>query len=892
MSFRLKIGLGVILIQVVLLVILVWSSLNFLRTSNEVEVSNRAASTATLLASTLKDLVRAERAQALQRHVNEIMAQPGTAYVRINGPGGVLLEAGLPEHLARPFREDFLVEDVEDGVYDVSAEVTDRGEVLGSVQLGISTEAISRVMSAAQRETATIAAIGMGMSLLFALMLGNYFARQLNGLRDATRRIASGDIGYQLTVAGSDELAQTANAFNTMSRKLATLYSEKQTALNGARQKTAELRESERRIQSVLDHALDAIITIDENGIIETFNPAAENIFGYSADEAIGGSVNMLMPEPHSSQHDGYIQAYLRTGEKHILGVTREVEGRRKDGAVFPMELDVSEVQIEGRFLFIGIARDITERKRADEELRRAKDAAVETARSKFETIANVSEDVRAPVNRMLNTVNALLGTDLSHKQRECIADIQGSGDSLITVINDVLDFSKIEAGKLELQSIDFDLWRTVDVIYQRLKEAAARKKLNFLYVIPYAVPSNLHGDPTRLRQLLYNLIDNAIKFTDQGEIVLRVAVEEETGEHVVMKFEVLDTGIGIAPGIQKRIFEIFTHSEAPIAERYKSSGLGLIIAKRLAEMMDGKMGVESQVGVGSTFWFTARFDKRTSAQPEPVTSYEELENLRTLIVNPSESARASMQKIAASAGMHARGVETGVQALEEMCTAAEHGHPYDVVILDHMMPGMSGLQLARTIRSDNRISSVRMIMVATTGYRGDSDEVQRAGIQGYLTAPVEQDQLCGCMAAVLRFDEHDTDSFVTRYTLAAALEPHHRHILVVSDNAERQKTLLARLERLGYRASLATDATQAIDATSRYRYNFVLVDNEGEELFGADALRRMRGQEEEKGEHVPVVVIVSSAASRDQQQAYRAAGADECFAGTLDIEQLSRQLH
>lgn len=891
MSFRLKIGLGVLLIQIVLLVILVWSSLNFLRTSNEVEISNRAHSTGSLLASTLTDPVRTRDTEALRRHVNEVMAQPGIAYMRINGPDGLLLEAGAAEHLARPFDADFLVEDVDDGVFDVTYEIVQQGAVAGSVQLGVSTESIDRVMRAARHETATIAAIGMGMSLLFALMLGNYFARQLTGLRDATRRIASGDIGCQLAVAGSDELAQAANAFNTMSRKLATLYAEKQTALNGARQKSAELRESERRIQSVLDHALDAILTIDESGIIETFNPAAEGIFGYSADEAIGQSVNILMPEPHRSQHDDYMQAYMRTGEKHILGITREVVGRRKDGTVFPMELEVSDVQIRGRYLFVGIARDITERKRAEEELRRAKDTAVETARSKFETIANVSQEIRAPVNNMLSTVNALLETDLSQKQRECIADIHGSGDSLITIINDVLDFSKIEAGKLELQSIDFDLWRTVDVVYQRLKEPAARKKVDFLYIMPYSVPSLLRGDPTRLRQLLYNLIDNAIKYTDQGEIVLSVDVQEATDDHTLLRFEIRDTGVGIAPSTQKRIFEIFTHPEGPIARRYESSGLGLIIARHLAEMMGGEIGVESQVGEGSVFWFTARLDRTTGVQPGPVVSYEELENRRALIVNPSDTARASLQNIVNEAGMHSCVVENGSQALEELCSAAERGHPYDVVITDHLMPGMSGLQLARTIRSDDRISSAHMIMVAATGYRGDSEEVQNAGIQAYLKAPVEKEQLWRCIASVLRVGEQEGQVFVTRHSLAAAQEPYHRHVLVVSDRLDRQKKLLARLERLGYRASLAIDAEQAIDAAGRYRYEFLLVDNEGEELFGADALHQIRGREGEE-QHTPVVVIVSSATSRDQQQAYRAAGADECLAGAQEIEQLSRQLH
>jgi len=892
MSFRLKIVLGLILIQVLLVIMLIWSSLHFLRISNEVELSNRAFILAPSLASLMRPSVLAKDHGELQREINTILLRRNIVYIRVrNTTGAVLAEGGDPEALARPFVEDFLFENVTDNVFDVSAEIEGDEGALGRVELGISTLEVNEIMAAARREMATIALSGLGISILFSLMLGNYFTRQLTRLRDATRRIASGDIGYQLAVIGSDELAQTASAFNTMSRKLATLYSEKQAALNGARQKAHELHESQRRIHAVLDHAMDAIFTFDENGVIETFNPAAERIFGVLATEAIAERIALLIPEPYLSEHETYIKEFLRSGDRRLFGVAREIEGRRQDGSVFPLEIDISEVRLEGRHLFIAIARDITERKKAEAQLHQAQESALESSRNKFEFIANVSHEIRAPVSDMLNTLNVLGKTQLSPEQHSRIEDIQASGDALITIINDMLDFSRIEAGKLELESIDFDLRRTIDVVYQSFKDKAAKKSINLAYVIPSAVPSALRGDPTRLRQLIANLIDNAIKFTDRGEITMRVTVAEETGDHAVLRFEVEDTGIGIAPNIQQRIFEIFARSEAAIAPAYSSSGLGLMICKRLAEMMSGRIGVHSEVGRGSTFWFTAWFEKPLAGAAPHELPRAALANLNALVINPDKDVRASLQAMLIEAGMRVRAVEDGMQALNELNLAVAHGQPYDVAIFDMMVSGMNGIQFARAVHADKRLAPLRMIMLAATGYRGDSEEVRQAGIHCYLTAPVERDQLLDCVAAVMAMREGGGKAFVTRYSLAGARPERYGHALVISGDPARQKHLLGRIERLGYRASLATNAEEALDTTAKTHYDLILVDNEERELLGADQIRRLRDREQRADHRIPIVVIVSPGASRDEQQAYRTAGANACFTGLVDIEVLNKQL-
>ncbi len=890
MSFRLKIVLGLVSIQILLMVILVWSSLNFLRISNEVELSNRASSTASILASTLGPPVAVADIEALEATIGEVLAQPDIVYIRVIVEERTLAAAGEPAVLARPFIEDFLFEDVSDGIYDVSAEIRADGFVLGHIEIGLATAEVSDIMAAARREMATIAVIGLGLSILFSLMLGNYFARQLTRLKDATRRIASGDIGYQLAVAGHDELAQTANAFNTMSRKLAMLYSEKQAALNRARQKAEELVDSERRIHAVLDHAMDAIITFGEEGMIESCNPAGERIFGTPAAECVGQDLALLIPEPWLSEHRASMKEFLRGTGARTFGATREIEGRRRDGTVFPMEIDISEVSIEERHLFIAIARDITRRKQAEFDLRNAQAAALESSRNKFEFIANVSQEIRSPVNEMLGSLNILSADDLSPEQRERIDAIRMSGNSLITVINDMLDFSRIEAGKLELESIDFDLRRTVDTVYRMFRDAAVEKGVGLVYVVPATVPTSLRGDPTRLRQLLINLFDNALKFTDRGEVVLRVESVEETTGHATLRFEVQDTGIGIAPAVQQRIFEIFAHSEASLSSPYnRSSGLGLMISKRLAEMMHGTIGVSSEIGRGSVFWFTARFERRGAEPAAQEAATGDLSRLKLLVVNPDAAACESMLGLLAGYGLRARCIADGMKALSELGAAAGRGRPYDLVIFDREIAGMNGLQFAHALRGDRRIAQTRMIMIAATGYRGDGEEVRQAGIQGYLTAPVGGDLIRDCIAAVAG---DGGDSFVTRHALAASPSRQQQdNALVVSADRERQQQLLGRLERLGFRAVLAANAGEALAAAGRDIWRLIVVDNETRELLGAEAIRQIHQRGEDDGRRVPVVVIVSPAASRDQQQVYRSAGADECLSGLAGIDTLKQQV-
>ncbi len=889
MSFRLKIILGILLVQVLMLLVVVWSNFQFLRTSNEVELSKHAFSASTVTAALIKRPVLGSDLASLQGVLHDILVQSGADYIRISDQSGVIMELGNPESLARPFEEDFLVEDVDDGIFDVSAEITDEGIVIGHLQMGFSTTPIENVMIAARRQTATISVIGIAIGLVIALMLGNYFARQLKILRDASRRIASGDIGYQLSVSGEGELAQTARAFNTMSRRLAVLYSEKQAALNETKNKAAELRESKRRIQAVVNNALDGIITIDEQGVIESFNPAAEKIFGYAAEEVIGQNVNMLMPDPYHTEHDDYLRDYLATGEKKIIGKGREVLGRHKDGTTFTMELDVSEVRIEGTNLFIGIVRDITGRKRAEQELKEARDAILESSRNKFEFIANIGHEIRAPLDKVLGESHVLLNTGLNPGQKKHVDQILEAGKSLLTIINDVLDFSKIEAAKLSLEDINFDLQRTIYFVTQMLRKAAAAKRINLVYLLPCDLPMSLRGDPARLRQVLVNLVDNAIKFTSRGEVVIQVSKVDESVDDITLRFSVRDTGVGLSPGDQQRIFESFMEVGGALTQRYGGTGLGLAISKQLVEMMGGEIGVESRQGVGSEFWFTAHFTKRAELPGPRETSYGELRDVRALIVDDSETARESKQHLLESVGMKVYTVADGAQALEQLCTRAAEGEPYQVMIFNRILPGMTGLQLARTVNSDDRLAGVRMIMLTSTGYRGDSEEVRSVGIRGYLTTPVHESQLLECVSAVVQ-QEEDADLLITRHNLAAGKSRFQNNVLLFEPDINDRKVISGMLQALDYSVCVACNKAQAINVVQRRYFERVFINCNITRSDIDDVIACIRANEE-PDQRTRVVALVPSLSTADDLKACLAMGFDDTLVKPVDQKALRRQL-
>lgn len=522
------------------------------------------------------------------------------------------------------------------------------------------------------------------------------------------------------------------------------------------KERTEELQAVSNRHQAILDCAVDAIITIDAKGIVSSMNPAVERLFGYCADDLIGKNVNMIMPEPHHSNHDGYLERYIKTGKSAIIGRGREVVGRKKNGDLFPLDLSVSEVRVGSKILFTGILRDISNQKEIMVALQAAKEQAEEASRAKSDFLARISHEIRTPLNAILGMADLLLETPLSPEQKKYVQVSRGSGDHLLNIINDLLDVSRIEAGKFVLDSIPFNLVELVEVVLAIITSAIGDKNIQVRATIDENIPAYIKGDPKRLRQILINLMGNSVKFTEKGEILLNISRgDEDRGKEVIeLFFEVADTGIGIHPDQQKSIFESFTQADQLITRKYGGTGLGLNISQSLVELMHGRIRVESTLHQGSVFSFSARFKECRSDELSVATAHAEKQtpprretepgksggfdrHLRILLAEDSSDNRLLFAVYLKKMDCTLDLAENGRIAVEKFLSGT-----YDIVIMDVQMPEMDGYTATGIIRAHEKKHALPPVpIIALTAHAQESDRMASlaAGCNMHVVKPVSK---------------------------------------------------------------------------------------------------------------------------------------------------------
>ena len=505
-----------------------------------------------------------------------------------------------------------------------------------------------------------------------------------------------------------------------------------------SRADAAAVRDIAARLQAILDTVADGVTTIDKDGEVETFNPAAERIFGYAADEVVGHNIRMLMPEPDRSKEDGHLARYRSTGEARIVGIGREVMGRRKDGSTVPLDLSVSEMTLGGERHFTGVVRDITERKAVERELVTARVEAERANAAKNTFLANMSHEIRTPMNGIVGMAQLLGLTPLNQAQQQYLEAIEVSADNLLDLISDILDLSKVEAGKVELEFGKYSLRKAVQDVVMTQRSRMQQKGLQLQLELPDDLPQLVWGDQLRLKQILLNLLGNAVKFTEQGGITLTAAVLERQAWNALIRITVADTGIGIDPAMLGTIFQAFCQADSSITRRFGGSGLGLNICSKLAELMGGSITVESEPGQGSRFHLVLPFDiaqpaEATDPLSEAVSALPVVPPLTVLVAEDNEVNSHTAEQMLQILGHRPQICRDGRAAVD--CWARGG---VDLILMDIQMPVMGGEEALQLIRSAEAGQGYRTPVVALTAdaLYGTRERLLAAGFDGYLAKP------------------------------------------------------------------------------------------------------------------------------------------------------------
>jgi PAS domain S-box-containing protein len=718
-----------------------------------------------------------------------------------------------------------------------------------------------------------IVAVTLFLMLQFIWLIFRGNLGTLRMLAEGANRFSQGDHAVRIEPEGAPEVALAAEAFNNMANNIENLI--------------ASLAKSESKnklLATIVEQSSEAIWTKDLSAAITSWNSGAAAMFGYGADEVLGRA--LPLGESPRDEELARMQRLL-AGEKFSY----DARATTKTGSPIDIQVAVAPLVDDANRCIgsIAVARDVTQHKRSEEALRLAREAAEAANHAKSSFLARMSHEIRTPMNGVLGMTELLLETGLTGTQRKYAETVQRSGKTLLGIINDLLDFSKIEAGKLELEQLDMDLRRTMEDVVDLLAERAHAKGLELACSIPPDLPAQVRGDPLRMGQVLTNLLGNAIKFTDEGSVVIGVRRVGETATHVTMRFEVRDTGVGISAEAQARIFEEFAQADGSTTRKHGGSGLGLAISKQLVEMMGGSIHVESELGNGSTFWFTAEFEKQAAASAETTAPIGLLTGARALVVESNPVNRDILLAQMSNWQMNTRVAQTRDEALQLLEQAASRCVPYDLVIIDLGLPGTDSLELARAIRARADVVKVRLVML--TRRHMDVRNARDAGCDACLVKPVRQTVLYECLVNVLAGRPQDTVAApASAAPLSRAAAGLRGRILLVEDNLINQQVALGILQIQGYAVSIANNGRQALEAHDRGGFDLILMDCHMPEMDGLEATVEIRKREKKTGKRVPIIALTANAMAQDREECLNA-GMDDHLAKPFSMQTMQEML-
>jgi len=619
-----------------------------------------------------------------------------------------------------------------------------------------------------------------------------------------------------------------------------------------------------------------AIVILDKQEKVESCNPAFEQLYGYTIAEIVGKKIeDLLSIQKERDEANVFIQQIK-------LKPTRVIRERAtRNGTMVTLEISGASVIVnEEPVGYVVIYHNISEVDKARKE-------AEEANRAKSEFLANMSHEIRTPMNGVIGMLELALDTELSVDQRDYLSTSLESAEALLTLLNDILDFSKIEAKRLELEKIPFNLRTTVEDVAYTLAGRAQSKGVELICQIDPELYTDLMGDPTRLRQILFNLAGNAIKFTSQGEIVIRAEPFKDLATSTDVRFSVQDTGIGIPLERQKVIFDRFTQADGSTTRQYGGTGLGLTICKQLVEIMGGTIGVESQPGDGSTFWFIIPFEKRPqtdlpqlSARVRPTN----IQGIRILGVDDNVTNRIILSKMLTGFGCRVQMAESGQAALDVLHLAQQQSNPFQIVLMDMQMPGMDGEQAAKLIKTDPLLKETKIIILTSMGQQGDTARLQAIGCSGYLLKPVKMQMLLESLISALGLPSDEKPGLITQHSIIEKVREGLR-VLLAEDNPINQKLAVILLQKAGYSVDVVENGVQAVEQVKKVRYCVVLMDVQMPEMDGYDATRAIRKWEGKKY-HTSIIAMTASAMKGDRELCLEA-GMDDYVSKPLRPELL-----
>jgi two-component system sensor histidine kinase/response regulator len=654
-----------------------------------------------------------------------------------------------------------------------------------------------------------------------------------------------------------------------------------------------QLRAADARLKRAMRGANDGLWELDVATREMWVSPRFAEMFGYDQQEFLGArqtffdivrteDVVRLRDAIERSIRDEVlvdveIRATPKAGEERWYRVRGALEC---DAAGTPLTVSGSQ-------------RDITERQQYALALLEATETAAAASQAKSQFLANMSHEIRTPMNGVIGMIELLLETPLNPMQLDYAETVRDSASALLTVINDILDFSKVEAGKLDLEMLEMDMRDTVEDVARLLAIQAHAKGLEVIALLDPSLPDMVRGDAGRLRQVLLNLGGNAVKFTQKGEVSIECKVVHKDEQGVMVRFEVRDTGVGIPASRLDALFKAFTQVDASTTRRFGGTGLGLSIARRLVDLMGGEVGVSSEEGVGSLFWFTVRLavaHGTVKARPAPPIA---LRGQRIIIVDDNMTNRKVLMGQLSLCGMEAVCAGSADEALSTMRHAAAAGRAFEVALLDHQMPGCDGATLGKTILAEHALRGARLILLTSSGQRGDGRLFSDLGFAGYLLKPVTHRDLTDCLTVVLGMQAEgwrlSTQPIVTRHALRSQRTRESHHILLAEDNVVNQKVACRILEKLGYRVDVAADGAAAFEAWQSGRYQLILMDCQMPVMDGYETTRKIR-ELESGGKHIPIIALTAHAMKGADNEC-RAAGMDDYLSKPIDREQLQQSL-